>query len=257
MPTADGATIRQLLDACQRAGVEARSVPGVFELLDGGVSVSRLREVDIADLLRRRQIEAQPDAALYLQGKSVLVTGAGGSIGSELCRQLVHAQVAQLVLVGHGENSVYDATNRLRDSYPTGVIHPVIVDIRDQGRIDAIFARYKPDVVFHAAAHKHVPLMEAHPEEAITNNVLGTQVVVDAALRHGVERFVLISTDKAVEPTSVMGAIEARGRSDRAARGQATRQGVLRGAVRERARQSRQRHPAVQAADRARRATDR
>ncbi|MEZ5290836.1 MAG: nucleoside-diphosphate sugar epimerase/dehydratase [Vicinamibacterales bacterium] len=206
MPTADGAVIRDVIDAGRRADVQVRSVPGVFELLDGGVAVNRLREVDIADLLRRRPIRAQSVAGLYLGGKTVLVTGAGGSIGSELCRQVTRAGASRLVLVGHGENSIFDAANRLRDLYPAAELHAVIADVRDAGRMDAVFSRFAPDVVFHAAAHKHVPLMESDPEEAVTNNVLGTQVVVDAAIRHGVDRFVLISTDKAVAPTSIMGA---------------------------------------------------
>ena len=206
MPAARGGVVRALLDACHRAGVEARAVPGMFELLDGGVSVSRLREIDITDLLRRQPIYAAPEAGLYLQGKTVLVTGAGGSIGSELCRQLARAQVGELILLGHGENSIFDITNRLRQSHPGVPVHPVIADVRDEARIEAVFAAWTPAIVFHAAAHKHVPLMEAHPEEAISNNVRGTAVVVDAAVRHDVERFVLISTDKAVAPTSVMGA---------------------------------------------------
>jgi FlaA1/EpsC-like NDP-sugar epimerase len=206
MPKAQGAIVRALLDACRRAGVEARAVPGVFELLDGGVSVSRLREVDIADLLRRRPIEVKPHAGLYLHGKTVLVTGAGGSIGSELCRQLARSHVANLVLLGHGENSVFDAANQLRAAYPQLVMHSVIADVRDTARMDAVFRQWHPHVVFHAAAHKHVPLMEQHPEEAVTNNVVGTWAVVNASLRYGVERFVLISTDKAVAPSSIMGA---------------------------------------------------
>ena len=203
---AEGGTVRLLLDACRRAGVEARSVPGMFELLDGGVSFSRLREVDIADLLRRRPIAIDPHAGLYLHGKTVLVSGAGGSIGSELCRQLARSHVANLVVVGHGENSVFDVTNRLRASYPQVAIHSVVADVRDAARINAVIRQFRPSVVFHAAAHKHVPLMEDQPEEAITNNVIGTRVVVDASLNGGVERLVLISTDKAVAPTSVMGA---------------------------------------------------
>jgi FlaA1/EpsC-like NDP-sugar epimerase len=206
MPTAGGEVVRTLLDACRRAGVEARALPGIFELLEGGVSVNRLRQIDITDLLRRQPIQASPEAGLYLQGRTVLVTGAGGSIGSELCRQLARAQVGELILLGHGENSIFDVTNRLRQAYPSLTLHAVIADVRDAARIDAIFAAHAPSIVFHAAAHKHVPLMEAHPEEAITNNVQGTSIVVQAAIRHDVERFVFISTDKAVAPTSVMGA---------------------------------------------------
>jgi FlaA1/EpsC-like NDP-sugar epimerase len=148
----------------------------------------------------------KPEAGLYLHGKTVLVTGAGGSIGSELCRQLARSHVATLVVLGHGENSVFEAANQLRASYPQLELHPVIADVRDPVRMDAVFRQWRPQVVFHAAAHKHVPLMEAHPEEAITNNIVGTWVVVNASLRYDVERFVLISTDKAVAPSSIMGA---------------------------------------------------
>jgi len=206
MPTAPGAVVRSVLEACASAGVPARALPGLFELLDGGVNVNRLRQVDISDLLRRAPISPQPDAGMYLQGRVVLVTGAGGSIGSEICRQVAHARAARLILVGHGENSIFDIANRLRDAHPQVQIRSVIADIRDADRLRAIFAAEHPAIVFHAAAHKHVPLMEEHPEEAVTNNVVGTRTLVDVALGAGVERFVLISTDKAVAPTSIMGA---------------------------------------------------
>ena len=206
MPKAPGTVVRGVLEACGRAGVPARAVPGMFELLDGGVSVSRLRKVEISDLLRRRQIEVQADAGLYLQGQVVLITGAGGSIGSELCRQVVRAQPRELILLGHGENSVFEIHSRLRELPNAPRLVPVIADIRDARRLGDVFARHTPTVVFHAAAHKHVPLMEAHPEEAITNNVLGTRTMVEASLAAGVDRFVLVSTDKAVAPASVMGA---------------------------------------------------
>ncbi len=206
MPKAPGSVIRTLVEACQRAGVASKAVPGIFEVLEGGVSVSRLREIDIADLLRRAQIQARPQAGLYLQGQVVLITGAGGSIGSELCRQVAHARASDVVLVGHGENSIFETVNRLRESHRSVRFHPVIADVREAERIDDVIGHFRPAVVFHAAAHKHVPLMEAHPQEAIINNVLGTRHVVDAALRRGVARFVLISTDKAVAPSSVMGA---------------------------------------------------
>jgi FlaA1/EpsC-like NDP-sugar epimerase len=206
MPTAPGSVVRALLDACGRAGVPARALPGLFELLEGGVSVNRLREVEISDLLRRAPVAPQPDAGLYLQGRVVLVTGAGGSIGSEICRQVAHAHAARVVLVGHGENSIFEIANRLRTTHPHVDTRAVIADIRDPDRLRAVFAAESPSIVFHAAAHKHVPLMEAHAEEAVTNNVLGTRLLVDAAVAAGVERFVLISTDKAVGPTNVMGA---------------------------------------------------
>jgi FlaA1/EpsC-like NDP-sugar epimerase len=206
MPKAPGAVVRTVLDACHRVDVTARALPGMFELIDGGVSVDRLRQLDIADLLRRRPIEMDPHAGLYLQGKVVLVTGAGGSIGSELCRQVVRARAAEVVLLGHGENSIFEVDQKLRALPNAPRLVPVIADVRDETRLREIFLRYRPDVVFHAAAHKHVPLMEAHPVEAVTNNVLGTRAAVRAALASGVERFVLISTDKAVAPHSIMGA---------------------------------------------------
>ena len=206
MPKAPGDTVRRLVEGARDAGVPAKAVPGMFELLDGGVSVSRLRNVDIADLLRRRQIVAAPDTARYLRGQVVLVTGAGGSIGSELCRQICHAEANALVLVGHGENSIFDISNQVRQAFPAVDVHAVIADIRDTRGLARVFADYRPTVVFHAAAHKHVPLMEANPAEAVTNNVLGTATLVEAAVTAGVTRFVLISTDKAVGPSSVMGA---------------------------------------------------
>ena len=206
MPTASGALVRSVLDACGRAGVPARALPGLFELLDGGVSINRLRQVEISDLLRRAPITPQPDTGLYVQGRVALVTGAGGSIGSEICRQVAHARASRIVLVGHGENSIFDVANRLRESHPQVHLRPVIADIRDEARLRALLAEEQPAVVFHAAAHKHVPLMEAHAEEAVANNVLGTEALVAAAVAADVERFVLISTDKAVAPTSIMGA---------------------------------------------------
>jgi FlaA1/EpsC-like NDP-sugar epimerase len=206
MPTARGAVVRRLADAARHAGVPARVLPGVFELLDGGVSVSRLRTLDIADLLRRTQVQADPETARYLSGQVVLVTGAGGSIGSELCRQAARAGASTLILLGHGENSIFEIAGQLSQHYPAVRMVPVIADVRDGAALQRIFAEHRPRVVFHAAAHKHVPLMESHPHEAITNNVRGTQLLVEAALEARVERFVLISTDKAVAPSSVMGA---------------------------------------------------
>ena len=206
MPKAPGAVLRNLVEAARRAGVPAKAVPGMFELLEGGVSVSRLRDVDITDLLRRRPIIAAPDTASYLRDKRVLVTGAGGSIGSELCRQIAKAGARSLVLVGHGENSIFDIAEHVRHAFPSVEVSAVIADIRHRNSLDRVFATFAPSVVFHAAAHKHVPLMEAHPAEAVANNVIGTATLVDVALVHGVERFVLISTDKAVQPSSVMGA---------------------------------------------------
>jgi FlaA1/EpsC-like NDP-sugar epimerase len=201
-----GGVVRTVVDACRRANVASRMVPGMVELLDGGFRVNRLREIDIADLLRRRPIDARVEAGSYLQGQVVLVTGAGGSIGSELCRQVARANPAAVVLLGHGENSVFDVANALRESFPAIPVREVIADVRNERRLQSLLREHRPDVVFHAAAHKHVRLMESHPEEAITNNVLGTRTLVNASLEADVRRFVFISTDKAVAPTSIMGA---------------------------------------------------
>ena len=206
MPTAPGSALRRIAELCREAGVASRTMPGVFELLDGVVSVSRLRQIDITDLLRRSPVSPDLTSAEYLADRLVLVTGAGGSIGSELCRQVARARPRGLLLLGHGENSIFDAEVELRRAFPALPLRSVICDIRDEDRLNAVFRDHKPAVVFHAAAHKHVPLMEDNPGEAIANNVLGTLALARAALAHGTERFVLISTDKAVAPTSIMGA---------------------------------------------------
>ncbi len=207
IPSAPGRVVRLVADACRLRGVPFRTMPGIFELLGGKVSVSRLREVDITDLLRREPIRLYDEAiGATIAGKTVLVTGAGGSIGRELSRQIARWNPVKLVLLGHGENSIFEALLELNADYPALELVPVIADIRDAGRLDAIFGEHHPQVVFHTAAHKHVPLMEANPAEAITNNVLGTKNLVETADRHRVERFVLISTDKAVAPSNVYGA---------------------------------------------------
>jgi FlaA1/EpsC-like NDP-sugar epimerase len=206
MPVVSGSVVRTVAEACRQTGVKSQTVPGVFELLDGHVSISRLRNVEISDLLRRDQVVSTPATASYVAGRVVLVTGAGGSIGSELCRQVAFGGPSCLVLVGHGENSIFDAMLRLKELFPTVRFRGVIADVRDRTRMRQVFSQFRPAIVFHAAAHKHVPLMEENPSEAVTNNVLGTQSVVDAALDSGTERFVLISTDKAVSPTNLMGA---------------------------------------------------
>lgn len=221
MPTATGKSIREVLTICEHAGIPTKIIPGMYELLGGNVSVSQLRNVEIEDLLRRDPVVTDSAAVqALLQGKCVLVTGGGGSIGSEMCRQILQCQPSKLVIVGHGENSVFEIQQELTRKFqlkrtvnPAGQagqkppqLVPVIADIRFPERIMNVFKEHKPQIVFHAAAHKHLPLMEQNPSEAITNNVLGTRNVLKAALAVGVERFVLISTDKAVNPTSVMGA---------------------------------------------------
>ena len=207
IPTAPGPIIRQVSEACRRIGVPFRTMPGIYELLGGKVSVSRLREVDISDLLRREAARIDDEAVgRTLTGKRVLVTGAGGSIGSELCRQIARWRPSELGLLGHGENSIFEALLELREDFSETPFKPIIADVRDVDRIRNVTDAFRPEVIFHAAAHKHVPMMEANIEEAVTNNVLGTQSVVEAALASGTDRLVLISTDKAVQPLSVMGA---------------------------------------------------
>lgn len=207
IPTAPGPIVRFVTDTCRQQGIAFRTMPGVYELIGGKVSVSRLREVDISDLLRREPATIDDEAVgRALTGKRVLVTGAGGSIGVELCRQIARWRPSELGLLGHGENSIFDALLELRTDYSDLSLIPMIADIRDIERIRVIFEEFRPNVVFHAAAHKHVPMMEINVEEAVTNNILGTQSVVEAAIQYDTERLVLISTDKAVQPMSVMGA---------------------------------------------------
>jgi len=207
IPSAPGSVIRLVADICRLKGKQFRTMPGIYELLGGKVSVSRLREVDIADLLRREPARIQDErVGATLSGRVVLVTGGGGSIGRELCRQIARWSPSELVVLGHGENSIFETVLELQESYPSLVLRPVIADIRDRTRLETVFRRHRPEVVFHAAAHKHVPLMEANIEEAVTNNIQGTRNVVDTALLTGVERLVMISTDKAIRPINVMGA---------------------------------------------------
>jgi FlaA1/EpsC-like NDP-sugar epimerase len=208
MPTASGKDIREILDICETANVETKIIPGIYELLDGTVSVNQLRDVDIEDLLRRDPIETDTAAVQELvRNRRVLVTGGGGSIGGELCRQLLRHRPAELILLGHGENSIFEIYEELqaRGQKDQVKVSAVVADIRFPDRVEEIVRTYRPQIIFHAAAHKHVPLMEANPAEAVTNNVLGTLYLLRAARNLGVERFVMISTDKAVNPTSVMG----------------------------------------------------
>lgn len=207
IPSAPGRLVRMVNDVCRVKGIPSRTVPGIYELIGGKVSVNRLREVDITDLLRREPVRVNDEAVgAALAGKRVLVTGAGGSIGRELCRQIARRNPAGLILLGHGENSIFEIFLELREDYPDILLSPVIADVRDAGRLAQVFGQHQPEVIFHAAAHKHVPLMEVNIVEAVTNNVLGTRNVVQVALDHHVERFLLISTDKAVRPSSIYGA---------------------------------------------------
>jgi len=207
IPSAPGQLVRTINDVCRVKGIPSRTMPGIYELIGGKVSVNRLREVDITDLLRREPVRVNDEAVgAALEGKRVLVTGAGGSIGRELCRQIARRNPSELVLLGHGENSIFEILLELNQDYPNLSLSPVIADIRNAERLAQVFTQHQPQVVFHAAAHKHVPLMEVNIVEAVTNNVIGTRNIVEAALSQNVERFVLISTDKAVRPSSIYGA---------------------------------------------------
>ncbi|MGB2963474.1 MAG: nucleoside-diphosphate sugar epimerase/dehydratase [Anaerolineales bacterium] len=209
MPTAPGEVIRKVVTLSEQSGVPTRTLPGIFELISGEVTVSQLREVQVGDLLRRQPVDFGVDRVRDLiRGKRVLVTGAGGSIGSELCSQISQCQPEKLYALGHGENSLFILPQKIiywPDKIRNEKLEIIVADIRDQDRLDHVFNRLKPEIVFHAAAHKHVPLMEQNLEDAITNNILGTKNLLDLSKTHGVERFVYISTDKAVEPINVMG----------------------------------------------------
>ena len=207
MPSADRKDIRDILEICKETDCQIQTVPGVYQLVNGEVNVSKLRNVEIEDLLGRDPIEVNLDEILgYIKGKTVLVTGGGGSIGSEICTQLAEHEVGHLIIFDIYENNAYDIQQKLRWNHPELNLTVLIGSVRNTHRINGVMKKYKPDVVFHAAAHKHVPLMEDSPNEAIKNNVFGTYKTASAAGRNHVKKFVLISTDKAVNPTNIMGA---------------------------------------------------
>lgn len=202
---APGRDIRRIRDLCVDHGLTTKIIPGIYEIVGGHVNLSRIREVGIEDLLGREPVELDASAVSEeLRGRVVMVTGAGGSIGSELCRQVLPFSPARLVLVERAENALFDIHRELARSGSIDVA-PCVADVGDRDRMQALFVQHRPDVVFHAAAHKHVPMMEWNPGEAVKNNVLGTVTLADLAVDHGVDAFVMISTDKAVNPTSVMG----------------------------------------------------
>jgi FlaA1/EpsC-like NDP-sugar epimerase len=207
MPTAAGRAIREVVRVATGAGLNTRTVPGLYEILSGEKHVNALRQIEIQDLLRREPIKTDLEqVGSLVRDRVVMVTGAGGSIGSELCRQLARLQPKMIVAVGRGENSIFELLQEIGRLFPEVPLHPVIADVRDHTRMEAVIRGHRPYSVFHAAAHKHVPLMEANVGEAVLNNVLGTQNVVSLCHEYDVQHFVLISTDKAVRPTSVMGA---------------------------------------------------
>jgi len=207
IPSAPPSRIRQILDICQETKVRARILPRVGDLIDGKASVRALRDVDLEDLLGRDPV--QLDTGLLkrsIAGKTVMVTGAAGSIGSELCRQIARLSPARLVLFEIAESPLFDFEAEMRLKFPGLELAPMIGDVRDRGRVEEVVRAYRPAIVFHAAAYKHVPVMEMHPVEAVKTNVAGTRILAEVAAENGVERFVLVSTDKAVRPTNVMGA---------------------------------------------------
>src|SRR5690606_8108892 len=206
---APGRQIRRIQQHCRDVGLATKIIPGVFELVGGQVNLSRIRDVSIEDLLRRDPVQLETDAiSQTLRDRVVLVTGAGGSIGAELCRQICRFEPTRLVLFEQAENALFNIHRELVATYPelAECILPCVGDACDPDRVAAIFQQHAPEIVFHAAAHKHVPMMEWNPGEAVRNNVLGSRCLADAAHTHGVDKFVMISTDKAVNPTSVMGA---------------------------------------------------
>ena len=207
MPSISRAELSEILDICKETNCKLRSLPGMYQLVNGEVSVSKLRDVEVEDLLGRDPIEVDMDSILeYVKGKRVLVTGGGGSIGSELCRQIASHQPSMLLVLDIYENSVYDVQQELQTRYPELELVVLIASVRNTNRMNWIFEHYQPEIVYHAAAHKHVPLMETSPNEAIKNNVFGTWKTAYAAAMNGTKRFVMISTDKAVNPTNIMGA---------------------------------------------------
>ena len=207
IPSAGTKARKEILDICKETGCKLRTLPGVYQLINGDVSVSKLKEVEIEDLLGRDPIKINIEEVIgYVRDKVVMVTGGGGSIGSELCRQIAGHQPKQLIIVDIYENNAYDIQQELIRKYPNLDLIVLIASVRNQKRMETIFEQYRPNIVYHAAAHKHVPLMETSPNEAIKNNVFGTYKTAQAADKYGVDKFVLISTDKAVNPTNIMGA---------------------------------------------------
>jgi FlaA1/EpsC-like NDP-sugar epimerase len=207
MPAAPGTVVREVTRHTLAAGAKPRILPPISEILSGRIDARAVRQVEIQDLLRREPVHTDLAIARALvSGRRILVTGAGGSIGSEICRQVARLDPAELVLLGHGENSIFEIRQELAQTFPDLNVRTVIADIRDRRRMVATIQHHVPEIVYHAAAHKHVPLMEGNVAEAIANNVMGTRNLVDAAMAVGTPRFVLISSDKAVRPTSVMGA---------------------------------------------------
>ncbi|HQO13168.1 MAG TPA: nucleoside-diphosphate sugar epimerase/dehydratase, partial [Petrotogaceae bacterium] len=202
----NSADLRKLLSFIDTKKVRVRILPGMFEVLNNKASLGILREVDVTDLLGRKEVKVDlKEISEYIRGKNILITGAGGSIGSEICRQAAVCAPKELYILGRGENSIFNIKNELTEKFPQVKITEIICDITDEKRLGKIFERFSFDVVFHAAAHKHVPLMEKNPTEAFKVNVLGTYSLAKLAVKHKIKKFIFISTDKAIKPTSIMG----------------------------------------------------
>ncbi len=207
IPSANRATMKALVEICKETSCKLRTLPGIYQLVNGEVNVSKLRDVDVEDLLGRDPIKVDLESILnYVKDKTVMVTGGGGSIGSELCRQIAGHRPRRLIIVDIYENNAYEIQQELKYKYPRLDLVVLIASVRNTNRMNSIMQEYRPDIIYHAAAHKHVPLMEDSPNEAIKNNVFGTWKTAQAAVQNGVRKFVLISTDKAVNPTNIMGA---------------------------------------------------
>ena len=207
IPSANRATMKALVEICKETSCKLRTLPGIYQLVNGEVNVSKLRDVDVEDLLGRDPIKVELESILnYVKDKTVMVTGGGGSIGSELCRQIAGHRPRRLIIVDIYENNAYEIQQELKYKYPRLDLVVLIASVRNTNRMNSIMQEYRPDIIYHAAAHKHVPLMEVSPNEAIKNNVFGTWKTAQAAVQNGVRKFVLISTDKAVNPTNIMGA---------------------------------------------------
>lgn len=207
IPSASNAVKKDILNICKETDCTLKILPGVYQMVDGEININSIRNVDVLDLLGRDPIKVDIDSIMgYVKDKVIMVTGGGGSIGSELCRQLVSHKPKQLIIFDIYENNAYDIQQELKINYPDADVVTLIGSIRNTTRLESVFAKYKPDIVYHAAAHKHVPLMEVSPDEAVKNNVVGTWNVAKMADKYGVKKFVMISTDKAVNPTNVMGA---------------------------------------------------
>jgi len=207
IPSAHGKMLRRIVGACEKAKVAVKTIPGITDIITGKIAISQIKDVDIEDLLGREPVVLDEQSiSSYLTGKKILISGAAGSIGSEICRQVARFNPAKIILLDAAETPLFYTEKELAEKYPELRIIPLVADIRNSARIEMVFDQFMPEVVFHAAAYKHVPMMEYNPVEAVTNNTLGTRKLADAAHRFGVKNFVMISTDKAVNPTNVMGA---------------------------------------------------